>query len=130
MYVCYGIHQMLNLVTDVDGVGAAVLIRAAEPISGLEVVRSRRGNRRGPVLLTGPGKVGAALALDTGWSHHPVFEAGGLECRVGSPVVAVVEGPRVGIEYASPTDRAALLRFAAADSSWVSYRRGLTESRS
>lgn len=130
MYLCYGIHQMLNLVTDADGVGAAVLIRAAEPVSGLEVVRSRRGNRRGPVLLNGPGKVGAALALDKSWSHHPVFEAGGLECRVGSPVTAVLAGPRVGIDFASPADRAARLRLAAADSPWVSYRRGLTESRS
>jgi len=68
VYLCYGIHNLLNLTTNRNGEGAAVLIRAAEPVAGLETIRERRGGKSGPVLLTGPGKVGAALGLDTSWS--------------------------------------------------------------
>ena len=59
VYLCYGLHNMLNVVTGPSGEASAVLIRAAEPVDGLETVQARRGGRTGPVLLTGPGKVGA-----------------------------------------------------------------------
>jgi DNA-3-methyladenine glycosylase len=68
VYLIYGMHQMLNLVTDRDGEAAAVLIRAAEVVDGLPLVRARRGDKEGPVLLTGPGKVAAALGLDRSFS--------------------------------------------------------------
>lgn len=123
VYLCYGLHWMLNVVTGPDGYGAAVLVRAAEPLAGLETVRRRRGDKRGPELLTGPGKVGSALALDGSWSRHPLFEPGGLELRRGAPVAAVLAGPRVGIDYAAPEHRDAPWRFAVADSPWVSRPR-------
>ena len=125
VYLCYGIHHLLNLVTGEDGVGTAVLIRAAEPVAGLDVVRARRGGRSGPVLLTGPGKVGQALALDTGWSHHPLTAPGGLEVRAGTPPSSVLVGPRVGVDYAAPEDRDAPWRLAVAGTPWVSHRRSL-----
>ncbi|MEZ4451139.1 MAG: DNA-3-methyladenine glycosylase [Nannocystaceae bacterium] len=127
VYVCYGLHAMLNLVTGAVGEGAAVLIRACEPVAGLRVIQERRGGRAGPILLTGPGKVGQALALNPSWSHHPVVRRGGLTCLEG-PVVAddqILVGPRVGIDYASPADRAAPWRLAIAGTPWVSVRRGL-----
>ena len=65
VYLCYGMHHMLNIVTNRDGEGAAVLIRACEPVRGLPLIEERRGACAGPALLTGPGKVGAALELDT-----------------------------------------------------------------
>lgn len=123
VYLCYGLHWMFNVVTGPEGYGAAVLIRAAEPLAGLETVRRRRGGRSGPDLLTGPGKVGAALGLDGSWTHHPLFEPGGLELRRGSPPTAVLAGPRVGIDYAEPEHRDAPWRFAVADSRWVSRPR-------
>ncbi len=123
VYLCYGLHQMLNLVTGEPGFGAAVLIRACEPVAGLETVRARRGARSGPVLLTGPGKVGAALALDTGWSGHALFEAGGLELRGGEAPEQVLAGPRVGIDYAEPEHRDAPWRLAAGGTRWVSAPR-------
>jgi DNA-3-methyladenine glycosylase len=132
VYLCYGIHALLNLVTGEEGQGAAVLIRACEPISGLETIRDRRGGRQGPVLLTGPGKVGAALGLDTTWSHHALYEHGGLEVRAhsgadaGADSGATLAGPRVGIGYASEADIRAPWRLAVADTPWVSHRRGLT----
>jgi DNA-3-methyladenine glycosylase len=125
MYLCYGLHHMLNLVTGPEGQGAAVLIRAAEPVQGLALVRARRGGREGPVLLTGPGKLASALALDRGFDHHPVTEPGGLEALPGTPPRRLVFGPRVGIDYAAPEHVAAPWRVADADSRWVSHRRKL-----
>ena len=125
VYLCYGIHHLLNLVTEADGVGAAVLIRAAEPLEGLQTVRARRGGKSGPVLLTGPGKVGAALGLDTSWSHHPVTESGGLEVHAGEGPETVLAGPRVGVDYAEPRHRDAPWRLASGGSPWVSHRRTL-----
>lgn len=122
VYLCYGLHQMLNLVTGGEGEGEAVLIRACEPIAGLETIRARRGGKDGPVLLTGPGKIGAALALDQTFNHHPLFRRGGLTVHEGPPPASVLVGPRVGIDYASEADRLAPYRFACGDTRWVSAR--------
>ena len=125
VYVCYGLHPMLNVVTGAEGEGEAVLVRACQPVHGLETIRARRPGRVGPDLLTGPGKVGRALALDASWSHHALFEAGGLECRRGTAPLAIISGPRIGIDYAAPEHRDAPWRLAEADSPWVSRRRSL-----
>ena len=128
VYLCYGIHHLLNLVTDANGRASAVLIRAAEPVAGLGIIRRRRNYLTGSALLTGPGRVGAALGLDLRWNHHPLYERGGLEVREGEPPAEILSGPRVGIAYADPEHRAAAWRFAAAGTPWVSHRRGLTSS--
>jgi len=120
VYLCYGLHNMLNVVTGPAGVAGAVLIRAAEPVEGLSTISARRGQRSGPVLLTGPGKVGAALALDTSFSGQPLYRRGDLELRHGDPPASILTGPRVGIDFAEAGDRDAPRRFAAADSRWVS----------
>ena len=125
VYLCYGVHHLLNVVTEPEAVGAAVLIRACEPVAGQETIWARRGGRQGPVALTGPGKVGAALDLDVSWSHHDLTRPGGLELREGEPPSSVMVGPRVGIDYAQPDDRKAFWRFAMAGSKWVSHPRGL-----
>jgi DNA-3-methyladenine glycosylase len=126
VYLCYGIHWMLNLVTNDDGEAAAVLVRAAEPVAGLEQVRARRRmTRDGPVLLTGPGKVGQALGLDGSFNDHVLYRRGGLEVRAGEPPPGLLAGPRVGIEYAEPRDRRAPWRVAAAGTRWVSRPSGL-----
>lgn len=122
IYLCYGLHQMLNLVTGPQGVAGAILVRACEPLHGLEHIRERRGGQEGTVLLTGPGKVGAALALDRSWSGRPLGERGGLELFAAPEPVEVLRGPRVGITFATAADRAAPCRFAAADSDWVTHR--------
>ena len=125
VYLCYGLHQMVNIVTGAPEDGQAVLIRACEPIAGLEVIKARRGGKAGPVLLTGPGKVGAALAADGSFNHHPLYRRGGITLAAGAPPEAIISGPRVGIDYADEVDRLAPLRFAIADSPWVSRRREL-----
>jgi DNA-3-methyladenine glycosylase len=125
VYLCYGIHWMLNLVCGPPGDGSAVLIRSCEPVGGLEVIEARRGGKSGPVLLTGPGKVAQALAVDKRHNHEAFFEAGGLELREGGPPIGLLAGPRVGIDFAAPKDRDAPWRLAMAGSLWVSEPRGL-----
>lgn len=125
VYLCYGMHHLLNLVTGPKDEPGAVLIRACEPISGLELMQQRRGKARGPALLTGPGKVSQALALDLSFNHHLLYEPGGLELCEGVLPESLLRGPRVGIDYAAPADREAPLRFALAGSPWVSNRKGL-----
>ncbi|XP_071691120.1 DNA-3-methyladenine glycosylase-like [Rutidosis leptorrhynchoides] len=121
VYLCYGMHNMLNIVADKEGIGSAVLIRSCAPISGLETIKQRRGlDTEKPVLLTGPGKVGQALGLTTEWSNHALFTPGGLEILDGPEVKGMVVGPRVGIDYALPEHVSALWRFAIAGSPWIS----------
>lgn len=127
VYLCYGLHSMLNIVTNREGEAAAVLIRACEPIEGLPLIRARRGGKDGEVLLTGPGKVGAALGIDVSWSGHALFVAGGLELRDGPSPARIARGPRIGIEYAEEEHRTAPWRLADADSRWVSHRRFFVE---
>jgi DNA-3-methyladenine glycosylase len=125
VYLCYGIHSMLNITSGPAGEPGAVLIRACEPVAGIDEILRRRAVDHGPNLLTGPGKVCMALAIDTGWSGHPLHRAGGLSLVAGAPSEQMLVGPRVGIDYAQPADRDRLWRFAVGDSEWVSHRKAL-----
>ncbi len=125
VYLCYGLHNMLNVVTG-DGEGTAVLIRSCEPVDGLHAIRRRRGGKDGPVLLTGPGKIGQALDLSTQLSGHPLFHPGELMLLPGEPVKRIAAARRIGIDYAKPKDVRAKLRFADADSEWVTHRKALS----
>jgi DNA-3-methyladenine glycosylase len=64
VYRSYGIHALLNVVCEPDGVGAAVLFRALEPIDGVEEMRRRRGVERLQSLCSGPGKLTQALDIE------------------------------------------------------------------
>ncbi len=127
VYLCYGMHPMLNLVTGQEGHAAAVLLRAAEPVRGLDLVRARRAGRTarpdGPWLLDGPGKLARGLGITVAASGEPLGTTLAVSPRTHAPALAT--GPRIGIDYASPDDRAAPWRVADADSVWVSHRRGL-----
>lgn len=125
VYLCYGIHDMLNVSADGPGQASAILIRGAEPLAGHDTIVERRGGRVGPSSLAGPGKVGAALAVDPTWSGHRLDRAGGLSVLPSRGPVALASGRRVGIDFAAPTDRRRLWRFALAGSPWVSHRAGL-----
>lgn len=111
VYLCYGIHSLLNVVTNEDGVGAAVLIRSCETLDG--------------DAIAGPGKVGKRLALDTSWSGHALFAAGGLTIVDAPSPRSLRVGRRVGIDHAEPRDRDAHWRFAAGDTKAVSHVPGL-----
>ncbi|MGB2769109.1 MAG: DNA-3-methyladenine glycosylase [Candidatus Zixiibacteriota bacterium] len=64
VYITYGIHHCLNLVTEREGYPAAVLIRALEPVDGLELMKKRRGRRKLRDLTSGPAKLCQALGID------------------------------------------------------------------
>lgn len=125
VYLCYGIHHMFNVVTDAPERPSAVLIRACEPLAGLDRIRARRGDRDGPALLTGPGKIGQALALDVDLTGQRLYRAGDLTIHRGEAPAAIRRGPRIGIDYAAPADRDAPWRYAIAGTRWVSRPRGL-----
>jgi DNA-3-methyladenine glycosylase len=121
VYLCYGLHRMLNFVTGPAGHAAAVLIRGVEVVGGHGAVEARRPSGR----LDGPGKVGAALGLSTADSASPLFGRGPIRVYRGPRPTAVVRGPRIGIDYAAPADREAPWRLADGESRQVGQRRGL-----
>jgi DNA-3-methyladenine glycosylase len=125
VYLCYGLHHLLNFVTGPEGHAAAVLIRGCEPLAGLDTIRRRRSDLDGPSLLDGPGKVGQALGLTTAHSGTPL-DGSPLSVHARTETPGLLHGPRVGIDYATPSDRAAPWRIALAGSRWVGHRRSLT----
>ncbi|MFW5752675.1 MAG: DNA-3-methyladenine glycosylase [Planctomycetota bacterium] len=105
VYLCYGIHHLLNLVTDRIGVPSAVLIRGVSLLAGESLARERRGIAAGALarLTNGPGKVTQALGLGAA-DHGGVLGEPG--CRLEllpplhEPVGPPVIGSRVGVDYA------------------------------
>lgn len=122
VYLCYGIHQMLNVSAEPEGSGAAVLIRSAEVVEGVDLVEARRARPAGPQLLAGPGKVGQGLALSRAHDGVVLVRAGSLQLLDDGWEVEVLSGPRVGIDFATARDRARRWRFAAAGSRAVTRR--------
>ena len=120
VYFTYGNHHMLNIVCDADGRAGAVLIRALEPLEGVEVMSERRGGRRGVELTNGPGKLAAALGLDLSDNA----------ARLGQSGVAILEGDPVAEEDVAISGRVGLsaghesqLRFYVREEPYVSRGR-------
>lgn len=103
VYLCYGIHHLFNVVVgDVD-VPLAVLIRAAEPIEGIEQMQQRRRHRRtGKLFLHGPGVLSQALGITTALTGISLLDdriwIEDQQIPVKSQDVTV--GPRIGVDYA------------------------------
>ena len=117
VHVNYGIHRCLNVVVDREGHPAAVLIRALEPVEGLEVMRRRRGHEE---LTSGPGRLTEALGIGLDHQRHPLTEPPLrlLDDGARVPEDAVDRTPRVGISRAVDAE----LRWLDARSRWVSRR--------
>ncbi len=76
VYLIYGIHWLLNVVTEPEDTGGAVLIRAVEPLEGTERMRARRGADRREVALTnGPGKLAEAFDVDDDYHQEPLTQS-------------------------------------------------------
>ena len=118
VYFSYGMHSLLNAVAEGEGVGAAVLIRALEPLDGVELMRQRRGLEREEDLCSGPGKL--TQALDIGLSLNGSSLVTGpiepLAREPGARAPRVVIGERIGITKAAELP----WRFCDADSRHVS----------
>ncbi len=102
VYFVYGMYHQFNVVTNVADVPHAVLVRALEPVEGIELMRRRRPGRPDRGLTSGPGKLCVALGIDRGLDGADLLgdrvwiEAGPR----GVARTAVATGPRVGIDYA------------------------------
>ncbi len=99
VYRSYGIHWCLNFVCEAEGHGAGVLIRAIEPIVGLQTMRERRGVDDVRLLCSGPGKLGQALAIVHDFNGVPLDEAPFNLVSAARPV-DVINGKRIGISKA------------------------------
>jgi DNA-3-methyladenine glycosylase len=101
VYRSYGIHALLNAVTSEEGEGAAVLIRALEPVEGIEVMRERRGVERVTDLCSGPGKLTQALGIGLDLNETSLLGDGPIEIlpRVGA-APRIVASERIGITRA------------------------------
>lgn len=97
VYFTYGNHWMLNVVAHAEGEAGAVLIRAAEPLSGIELMGERRKTRQVRNLLSGPGKLCQAFGIDRRHYGLDLFHGGDLRIEVGDQAKDIRVGPRIGI---------------------------------
>jgi DNA-3-methyladenine glycosylase len=122
VYRSYGIHAMLNAVTEPPGIGAAVLIRALEPVAGIEAMRARRGlGLAVRDLCSGPGKLTQALDIGLALNGTELVSGAGGPIAIGPRPRAwrdphVLTGRRVGITKAAELP----WRFGVAGSPYVS----------
>jgi DNA-3-methyladenine glycosylase len=144
VYLVYGMHECLNVVTEPDGRPAAVLIRAVEPLTGVEAmadariaratagarspdVRERAGRRLRALaparLAAGPALVTAAFDISRADTGADLLDPGAaLRIEPGSPPARIAQTPRVGIAYAAEPWRSLPWRFIDQDSAAVSAR--------
>lgn len=118
VYFTYGMHYCCNVVCGDEGFGSGVLVRAVEPIEGVEVMEERRG-RAGLELSNGPGKACQALGIDTSWSGHDLSRAPIRLMK--QPQLSddqIVSGVRIGISKAVHE----LRRYYIADNPYVSKK--------
>jgi DNA-3-methyladenine glycosylase len=115
VYLVYGMHHCLNVVCGPDGQAAAVLVRAVEPLVGVERMRERRGVTAGPDHRLGAGPARACQALDIDRRLDGVDLLTDARLWLAAPLErarpAVIRGPRVGVDYAGPVWSARPWRF-------------------
>jgi DNA-3-methyladenine glycosylase len=120
VYFTYGMHFCMNVVTGRVGEGSAVLLRAAEPIEGLDAMAARRGGRDDApwLLCSGPARLTEAFGVDRAMNGTSLSDASGLYLAAGRavPDERVRTGPRIGIRRAADVP----WRFYEADSPFVS----------
>jgi DNA-3-methyladenine glycosylase len=124
VYFTYGMHYMLNLVTEEEENPCAVLIRAIVPLDGIKEMENRR-KKKGDQLTNGPAKLCQALSIDKSLN--------GLDLTLGHelwvknykkiPDSQIITAPRIGIDYAKKEHRNALWRFLLKED--VSVRTGI-----
>ncbi len=121
VYLCYGIHHLFNVVTNLEGLADAILIRAVEPLKGKEIMVERRKKPSlKPVIANGPGKMSQALGIrtvnntedltgETIWieDHGVLLSENDME-----------QSPRIGVDYAGE-DALLPWRFTLKGSKWV-----------
>ncbi len=117
MYLIYGIHNCFNVTSGMEGSGEAVLIRALQPVEGIELMKKNRMVRRMTNLCSGPGKLCQALFIDRNLNGVSLMH-GKLQIQMPCfrEALSIARTKRVGITKAAELPRRFLLR----NSKWVS----------
>lgn len=122
IYLCYGIHHLFNIVTNTEGKADAILIRAIEPDSGIDVMLDRRGIAKlKPQISNGPGKLSQALGITTKLDKTDLSE-NVIWVEEGKSSIAeeqINASPRIGVDYAGE-DAKLPWRFTLKSSKWLS----------
>jgi DNA-3-methyladenine glycosylase len=118
VYFTYGMHFCLNAVTDRDGHPSAVLIRAVEPLDGVDLMRARRGAVRDRDLARGPGRLTQAFGVSRDQNRADLTKPPLMICAGERlPYAAARATPRIGL---GALQDGRLWRFAVKESPWVS----------
>jgi DNA-3-methyladenine glycosylase len=125
VYICYGMHQMMNIVTNENNIPDAILLRAVEPLQGIDHMLKRRGKKQSDKTLTrGPGNVGKALGIS---KLHSGFSLLGNEIylmedhfKISPEQIGI--SPRIGVESAGK-DAKLPFRFYVKGNPYVSHTR-------
>lgn len=96
VYFTYGNHHMLNMVTEVEGIAGAVLVRAIEPVLGAQTMEARRG-RSGPECTNGPGKVASALGVTLAENGSELGVGPLSVCDAPPPTEVTASSGRIGL---------------------------------
>jgi DNA-3-methyladenine glycosylase len=124
VYLAYGTSMMLNVSSEMPGIGTGVLIRALEPLEGIEIMRRNRGVERLRDLARGPGRLAAALRIDRSLDGLDLCQRGPLWLASDDFEPGEIgQGIRIGITR----DADRLLRFYVRGSPFVSGPRSLQE---
>ena len=130
VYLCYGIHNLFNVVVGDADNPVAVLIRAGAAVAGVETVLDRRNRPAADKsLLTGPGKLAQGLGITTALTGTSLVD-GAIWLEDHDVVVAeqdIVIGPRIGVDYAGE-DAALPYRFRVRDDAAIEARSGRRRS--
>ena len=120
VYLCYGIHQMFNVVTNKQGAADAVLVRALEPVEGEAWMLTRMKTTSMKRITSGPGKLTKALGIDRTFDGKYLSSAQ-LWIEEGVKVVKnqIIACARIGIDYAGDDARLPW-RFSIQDNPWLS----------
>ena len=121
VYLCYGIHHLFNVVTNVEGQADAVLIRAIEPIEGIETMMTRRNlSIKGKRISGGPAMLTQSLGINT-FHNGTVLNGASIWIKDVLPIDEeyIASATRIGVEYAEE-DALKPWRFFIKENTWVS----------
>ena len=101
VYFVYGMYYQFNVVTNGEEIPHAILVRALEPVEGLEIMRRRRKGRRDHELTSGPGRLCIAMGIDRSLDKADLLgERCWIEPGLEISPRKIARGPRIGIDYA------------------------------
>ena len=102
VYLCYGIHHLFNVVTNVEGIPDAVLIRAIYPLEGLEIMQQRASKKKMNADGVGPGKLSAMLSITTADNKKSLITSDIIidDYGIKIPENKIIITTRIGVKYA------------------------------